>query len=82
MTEQQWGPYEKFVDWRQCATFMLLCLPLHNSGALPPVHELFKRLCGDIRGAKLAETSFKWGGVLSEERMDSAQKTFCVKVQF
>jgi hypothetical protein len=29
-------------NWRQCAAFMLLCLPLHNSGALPPVHELFK----------------------------------------
>jgi hypothetical protein len=36
------GPFEKFVDCRQCAAVMLLCLPLHN-GALPPVHELFKR---------------------------------------
>jgi hypothetical protein len=30
------------VDCRQCATVMLLCLPLHYSGTLPPVHELFK----------------------------------------
>jgi exosortase/archaeosortase len=27
-------PFEKFVDWRQCAAVTLLCLPLHNSGAL------------------------------------------------
>jgi hypothetical protein len=36
------GPFEKFVDWRQCAMLLLLCLHLHNSGALPPVHEIFK----------------------------------------
>jgi hypothetical protein len=35
------GPFEKFVNWRQCAVVLLLCLPLHNSGALPLVHELF-----------------------------------------
>jgi hypothetical protein len=28
---------------RNCLTGMLLCLTLRNSGALPPVHELFKR---------------------------------------
>jgi hypothetical protein len=38
------GPFEKFVDWQQCAAVMLLCLPLYNNGKLPPVHELFKRL--------------------------------------
>jgi len=43
VAEQLRGPFEKFVDWWQCAAVMLLCLPLHNSGALPPVHELFKR---------------------------------------
>jgi len=37
------GLFEKFVDWWQCAAVMLLCLPLHNSGALPPVDEIFKR---------------------------------------
>jgi hypothetical protein len=36
------GPFEKFVNWRQCAA-MLLCLPMHNIGALPLVHELLKR---------------------------------------
>jgi hypothetical protein len=36
-------PFENFVDWWQCASVMLLCLPLHNSGVLPPVYELFKR---------------------------------------
>jgi hypothetical protein len=35
MAEQLRGPFEKFVDWRQRATVMLLCLPL-------PVHELSK----------------------------------------
>jgi hypothetical protein len=35
------GPFEKFVNWRQCAAVMLLYLSGHNSGALPPVHELF-----------------------------------------
>jgi hypothetical protein len=35
-------PFEKFVDWRQCATFMLLFLPLYNNGSMPPDHELFK----------------------------------------
>jgi hypothetical protein len=43
MVEQLWGPFEKFVDWWQCAVVMLLRLPVHNSGAMPPVHELFKR---------------------------------------
>jgi hypothetical protein len=43
MAEQLWGPFEKFVDWVQCPTAILLCLPLHNSCALPAVHELFKR---------------------------------------
>jgi hypothetical protein len=37
------GSFEKIVNWRQCAAVRLLCLPLHNSGALPPVQELFKR---------------------------------------
>jgi hypothetical protein len=44
-------PFEKFVDWRQCAAVMLLCLPLHKSGALPSLHELFKngpRSCSAI----------------------------------
>jgi hypothetical protein len=36
-------PFEKFVDWRQCTAVVLLWPPLHNSGALPLVHELFKR---------------------------------------
>jgi hypothetical protein len=36
------GLFEKLVDWRQCAAVMLLSLPLRKSGALPPVHELFK----------------------------------------
>jgi len=31
------------VDWRQCAAITQLCLPLHNCGALPPVHELLNR---------------------------------------
>jgi hypothetical protein len=43
------GPFENFVDWRQCATVMLLCLPLHKSSALqtalvvapPPRKEFF-----------------------------------------
>jgi len=43
MAEQLRGPFEKFVDWRQCATVMLLCLPLHNSDALPPVHKLLEQ---------------------------------------
>jgi hypothetical protein len=43
IAEQLRGPFEKFVDWRQCATVMLLCIERDNSGALPPVHELFKR---------------------------------------
>jgi len=34
------GSFEKFVDGRQCAAIMQR---EHNSGALPPVHELFKR---------------------------------------
>jgi hypothetical protein len=41
MTEQIWGPFEKFVVWRHCAG-MLLFLAQHNSGLLPPLHELFK----------------------------------------
>jgi len=35
--EQLQGPFEKFVDWRQCITAMLFCLPLpllHNDNAL------------------------------------------------
>jgi hypothetical protein len=28
---------------------MLLCIPLHNSGALPPVYELFKRPSYNVR---------------------------------
>jgi hypothetical protein len=43
MAEQLRGPFEKFLDWRQCAAVMLFYLPLHNSGALLPVHELFNR---------------------------------------
>jgi hypothetical protein len=43
MAEQLQVPFEKFVDWWQCAAVMLLCLPLHNSGTVPPVHEIFKR---------------------------------------
>jgi len=43
MAEQLLGPFEKFVDWWQCATVMLLYLPLHNSSSLVPVHELFER---------------------------------------
>jgi hypothetical protein len=43
MVEQLQGPFEKFIDWWQFATVMLLCPPLHNSSMLPPVHELFKR---------------------------------------
>jgi hypothetical protein len=43
MAEQLRKPFEKFVDWRQDAGVMLLCLPLHKSGALQQVHELFKR---------------------------------------
>jgi hypothetical protein len=31
------GPFEKFVDWRECAAVR------HNSGAQPPVHKLLKR---------------------------------------
>jgi len=37
------GPFKKFVEWWQCTAVILLCLPLHNSSTLPPVHELFKR---------------------------------------
>jgi hypothetical protein len=49
MEEQLRVPLEKFMDWQQCAAVMLLCLRLHNSGALPPVHELFKRpSCVDL----------------------------------
>jgi hypothetical protein len=43
MAEQLLGPFEKFVDLRLCAAVMLLCLPLHNSGTISPVHELSKR---------------------------------------
>jgi hypothetical protein len=41
--DREWeirGLFEKFVDWWQCAAVKLLCLPLHNNGAMPPVHEL------------------------------------------
>jgi hypothetical protein len=41
MAEQLRVLFEKFVDRRHCAAVRLLCHPLHNSGALPPVHELF-----------------------------------------
>jgi hypothetical protein len=43
MVEQLRGPFEKFVDWWQCTTIMLLCLLLHNSGVYttPEVHWLF-----------------------------------------
>jgi len=48
------GTFEKFVDWQKCAALIQKeavtyaerdshRLPLHNSGALPPVHEIFKR---------------------------------------
>jgi hypothetical protein len=37
------GPFKKSVDWRQCVAVMLLCLSLYSRGALPPVHELFRR---------------------------------------
>jgi hypothetical protein len=30
MAKQLRGPLEKFVDFRQCAAVVLLCLPLHN----------------------------------------------------
>jgi hypothetical protein len=36
-------PFEKFVDWRQSAALMQREAYQHNSGALPPVHELFKK---------------------------------------
>jgi len=42
MAEQLRGPFEKFVDWRQCSALMLSCLLLRNSGALPTVHEFSK----------------------------------------
>jgi hypothetical protein len=44
MAKQLRGPFAKFVDWLQCTDVMLLSHPLHNSGAMPPVHELLKRL--------------------------------------
>jgi hypothetical protein len=43
MAEHLQGPFEKVVEWQRCDTVMLLWLPLHNSGAMPQVHELFKR---------------------------------------
>jgi hypothetical protein len=36
------GCAEKFVDWRQCAAVMQREAYKHNSGAMLPVHELFK----------------------------------------
>jgi hypothetical protein len=42
MTKQLRGPFEKFVDWRQCAAVILLPITQKTRGALPPVHELFK----------------------------------------
>jgi hypothetical protein len=42
MAEQLRGQFEKFMDWRQYTPIMLLCFLLHNSSALPPVHELLK----------------------------------------
>jgi len=32
------GPFEKFVDWRQCAAAMQKEAKQQNSGALPRVH--------------------------------------------
>jgi len=43
MVEQLQETFEKFVDWRQFVAVMLLFLPLHNSSALLPIQELFKR---------------------------------------
>jgi hypothetical protein len=41
MAEQLRGPFEKFVDWWHRAAVMQR---RYNSGALPPVHEIFKWL--------------------------------------
>jgi hypothetical protein len=43
MAEKLRGPLEKFVDWRQCAALMQREAYEHNRGALPPVHDIFKR---------------------------------------
>jgi hypothetical protein len=37
------GPFENLVDWRQLAAVVKREAQQHNSGALPPVHELFKQ---------------------------------------
>jgi len=39
MAEQIRRPFEKFVDWRQCAAVMKRGPQQHKSRALPPVQE-------------------------------------------
>jgi hypothetical protein len=43
MEEHLRGPFEKFVDWWQCASVMQREEKQHKNGSLPPDHELFKQ---------------------------------------